>query len=106
RDALGPGGSRLGFKAPGGVAEQVAEQHVVGGEKAVLLTGEELIERLAGDAGDADHVDDPRLGVTALGDYFDHPLEDAAALGLRHGLPRQPVPAPWQPLAQPSRAST
>ena len=105
-DALRPGRAGLGLEPPGRVPEQVAEQHVVGGEEAVLLAGEEFVERLSRDAGDADHVDHAGLGVAALGDDLDHRLQDAGALGIRHGLPRQPVPAPWQPLAQPSRAST
>ena len=88
RDPLGPGRARLRLEAPRGVAEQVAEQHVVGGEEAVLLAREQLVERLSRHAGDADHVDHARLGVAALGDDLDHRLQDPPLLGLRHRLPR------------------
>ena len=87
-DPLRPRRPRLRLEAAGGVAEQVAEQDVVGGEEAVLLAGEELVEGLARDAGDADHVDHAGLRVAALGDDLDHRLEDAVALGFGHRLPR------------------
>ena len=87
-DPLRPGRSLLRLEAAGGVAEEVAEQHVVGGEEAVLLAVEEFVEGLAGDAGDADHVDHPGLRVAALGDDLDHRLVDAVALGFGHRLPR------------------
>ena len=93
-------------KPPAVSLEQVAEQHVVGGEEAVLLAVEEFVEGLAGDAGDADHVDHARLRVAALGDDLDHRLVDAVALGFGHRLPRQTVSPPWQPLVQLSRAFT
>ncbi len=88
RDALGPGRPGLRLEATRGVAEQVAEQDVVGGEEAVLLAGEELVEGLSRYAGDADHVDHARLRIAALGDDLDHRLQDSPLLGLRHRLPR------------------
>ena len=87
-DPLRPRRSLLGLEAFGGVAQKVAEEDVVGGEKAVLLAVEQFVEGLAGDAGDADHVDDPGLRVATLGDDLDHRLVYAVALGFGYRLPR------------------
>ena len=86
--ALCPWRARADSKPLAVSPQQVAEQDVIGREEAVLLAGEEFIERLSRDSGDVDHVHYAGIRVASLGDDLDHRLQDSTLLGLRHRLPR------------------
>ena len=70
----------------------------------MLPAVEVLVEGLARDAGDLDHVDDARLGVAPLGDHLDHPRPEPSTLRITHRLARAAVPAAGQPFVAPSQA--
>ncbi len=69
---LAPGVERLLARA--------SHDDVVGGQEALLLVREQLVEGSARDAGEADHVRDGRGLVAALGDRLDHAAVEAGAL--------------------------
>ena len=71
--------------------QQLVDAGVVGGQEALVLVGELLVERLARDAGALDHVRDRDPGVSLVGDRLHHRREHALALGLADHRPRRGV---------------
>jgi hypothetical protein len=74
-------------------AGRLVEATLVGGEEAVLLGGEVLVELEAGDRRPLDDVGDGDGAVAALGDQLDGGVEDALALVVDDDLAAQLVPA-------------
>jgi hypothetical protein len=90
-DAVDPRLLRSRLVRLGGCREHASEPELVGGEEAVLLVAEQLVEGLARDAGVSDHARDLALGVAAFRGDLDHRRQDAAALRFGNHLPGEPV---------------
>ena len=71
--------------------QQLIDGGVVGGEEALVLVPELLVERLARDPGTLDHVRDRHPGVSLLGDRPHHRREHAHSLRLADYRPRRGV---------------
>src|SRR5262249_12994868 len=87
---------RVGLVAVIGHLDQSARGDVEGGEEAVLLVVEELVEGLPRDARPLDHVDDASLGIAELGDHVDGGGQDARSLLGGHLLAGEAVPSARQ----------
>jgi hypothetical protein len=74
-------------------AGRLAEATIEGGEKAVLLGGEVLVELEAGDRRPLDDVGDGDGAIAALGDQLDGGVEDALALVMDDDLAAKLMPA-------------
>ena len=68
----------------------------VGGEEAVLLVAEGLVEGGPRDPGMTQRVGDGGAGVAALGDRPDHTVEQPGPLREQDHLPIEAVAAPGQ----------
>jgi hypothetical protein len=88
---LGPIGEHVA-----GAGEQDADAGVEGGDEAVLLAREVLVEGLARDAGALDDVADRRVHVALLGRGRRHPEQHPLALGGADLLARQAMTAAGQ----------
>src|SRR4051794_27273102 len=117
-DDAGPGQSRLagdvvreggkarvdpgrpGVDLAGGVddaTQRLLDRELRGGEEAVLLGGEVLVEGVAGDAGTADDVGDRDGAVTLLHRLLGEGGDYAGPLVLGDELSRQLMPTRWHP---------
>jgi hypothetical protein len=74
-------------------AHQQVDPSVVGGEEALLLVGEVLVEAAAGDARAVDHVGDRHARLALLRHRLGHGEQHPAALGLGDHLARRRVAA-------------
>ena len=81
--------------------EDVGLDHLVGGDEAVLLALEVLVEGAAGDLRRGGDTGDRGRVVAVLGDRLDHAVEQPLALVLGDEDARQAVAAGRQPLAGP-----
>ena len=81
---------------------EVLDDLVVGGQQALLLVVEVLVEAAPRDARAGDEVGDRRGQEALLVDGLDHRLEQALALVRRDRLPRQRLRPAWQPRAGPA----
>src|SRR5439155_20114423 len=73
--------------------EQPGRLLIAGGEEAVDLVAEELVERIARDTRSRDNGRDGRPFVAALGDDLEHRVYESLALGRPHVVRRELVPA-------------
>src|SRR5262249_61603037 len=84
----------------GNPSAQVVEDQVVGGQEALLLGGEVLVEGPTGDAGVGRDVGDRGVGEPAPADRFGQTGGQALALGVDGELPWQaltPTPKTGEP---------
>ena len=89
-----------GEVGPPDLLDVAADDQVEGGEEALFLVGELLVEGAARDAGQADHLLDAGALIAAAGDGLDHRSVDAGTLMEDDLVAAEPVGPVRQALVQ------